>query len=173
MKQFLVLLPFLILGLNADAQLDTVSVKTIKGITDKMLEIISVEIGEAPDWDNYRNLFLATATKTSLRPDGKPGRQLRTTNLEEFIRKVGPLYARDGFYEYATGLEIQEYNGIATAFQSYYCKNLKGTFEATGINCYQLVYADNRWWIANTTFVEEDKENPIPSKYRDKEMKND
>lgn len=144
---------------------DSTSVKSIKGITDRMLEIISVEVGEEPDWNAYRNLFLPTAQKTSVRPTADANRQLRTNNIEQFIRSVGPLYGRDGFLEYATGLTINEYNGIATAFQTYYSKNRIGTYESTGINCYQLVYADNRWWIASTTFVSEDPDNKIPSKY--------
>jgi len=132
-----------------------------------VLEIISVEIGEEPDWDNYRNLFLSTAHKTSVQPSAGPNRQLRTFNTEDFIRKIGPLYAVDGFYEYATGLEVFEYNGIATAFQSFYCKNLKGTYEARGINCFQLVYAQDRWWIASSVFVNEDETEKIPLKFLD------
>ncbi|PQJ80882.1 hypothetical protein BTO18_03090 [Polaribacter porphyrae] len=154
--------------ISAKAQTDTLAVKSIKGITDKMLEIISVPIGQEPDWGAYRNLFLPTAQKTSLRPSGKPGRQVRTSNLEEFIRNIGPLYARDGFKEVSVGLTINEYNGIACAFQSYYCKNLKGTYEKRGVNCFQLVFADNRWWIANTIFVGEDSKNKIPNKYLNK-----
>ncbi len=153
----------------AHGQSDTTSVKTIKGITDKMLELISVPIGEEPDWEEYRNLFLPTAQKISLRPDGKPGRQVRSWNLEQFIRAVGPLYAKDGFEEVSVGLTINEYNGIATAFQSFYAKNLLGTYESRGINCYQLVFADGRWWIANTVFVNEDPNNTIPSKYQESE----
>lgn len=157
----IILLPFM-----GFAQLDTIAVKTIKGITDKMLEIISVQIGEEPDWENYRNLFLSTAHKVSVRPSAPPNRQLRVFNTEEFIRRVGPLYARDGFYEYATGLTINEFNGIATAFQSFHCKNLKGTYESRGINCFQLVFVEDRWWIASSVFVNEDENNEIPEKYK-------
>lgn len=150
----------------ANAQLDTVSVKSIKGITDKLLDIISVEIGEEPDWENYRNLYLSSATKVSIRPSAPVNRQLRDFNVEEFIRKVGPLYARDGFYEYATGLTVHEFNGIAMVFQSFHCKNLKGTYESRGINCFQLVFVDERWWIASSVFVNEDENNKIPEKYK-------
>ena len=149
------------------SQVDTMAVKTIKGITDKMIELISGDIDEPRNWEAYRNLFLPTAQKSSLRPDGPPGRQVRTRNLEEFIRSTGPLYKRDGFEEIAIGLTVNEYNGIATAFQSYHAKNLLGTYEKRGVNCYQLVYADDRWWIVNTIFVGEDPANPIPDKYVD------
>ena len=91
---------------NLKAQADTLAVKSIKGITDKMLELISGDIDEPRNWEEYRLLFLPTAQKTSLKRDAKPGRQVRTWNLEEFIRTIGPLYARDGFEEVSTGLTL-------------------------------------------------------------------
>lgn len=162
-----IFLLFVLTPNNSQAQTDTIAVKTIKGITDKMLELISGDINEERHWEEYRNLFLPTAHKTSLRPSAKPGRQLRTQNVEEFIRNVGPLFKKDGFKEVSIGLTINEYNGIATAFQSFHAKNLLGTYSKKGINCYQLVYADNRWWIVSTVFVNENPDNPIPEKYLD------
>lgn len=149
------------------AQTDTIAVKTIEGITNKLLEILSVPIGEDPNWEEYRNLFLPTAQEVSLNPTARPGRQVRSWNLEEFIRNVGPLYGRDGFEEVAIGLTVNEYNGVAVAFQTYSSKNLLGTYEKRGVNTYQLVFADNRWWIANGLFVSEDPDNKIPQKFID------
>lgn len=166
-RKSLIILVLAIAPFISAAQIDTVAVKSIKGITDKLLEIISVDIGEEPDWENYRNLYLPNASKISLRPSAAPDSQVRTFSTEEFIERVGPLYARDGFYEHSTGLTVNEYNGIATAFQSFYCKNLKGTYEARGINCFQLVYSQDRWWIASSVFVNEDENNKIPMEYLD------
>lgn len=165
MKKMIFLILFLSFSSLLQGQIDTTAVKTIKGITDKMIEIISGDIDEERNWDAYRNLFLPTAQKASIRisRDGKTS--VRSLNLEEFIRNTGPLYARDGFEEYALGLTVNEYNGIAVVFQSYYCRNLIGTYEKRGINSYQLVYMDDRWWIANTLFTAEDPENPIPEKF--------
>lgn len=147
------------------AQIDTVAVKTIEGITNKMIELISGEIDEPRNWEAYRNLFLPTAQKISINRNAPPKRQVRVRNLEEFVREVGPFYKRDGFEEYAIGLTINEFNGIANVFQGFYCKNLVGSYERRGVNSYQLVYADNRWWIASTTFTNESKTELIPDKY--------
>lgn len=156
---------FIVSTITVNAQTDTIAVKSIKGITDKMLELISVPIGEDPDWDEYRNLFLPTSQKYSLDPNAKPGREVRSMNMEEFIRNVGPLFSRDGFKEMSIGLTFHEYNGIAIAFQAYHSKNLLGTYEKRGVNTYQLVYKEDRWWIVNGLFVNEDSENKIPEKY--------
>jgi len=153
-KKNIILIFLILFGLNSvKSQNDDSYLKSIEGVTDKMIELISGGIGEKRNWDEYRNLFLPTAQKMSLGITKKGEERVRVMNLEEFIRNVGPLYKRDGFEEYALGLEVNEFNGIANVFQSYYCKNLKGTYEKRGINSYQLIYMKNRWWIANTLFT--------------------
>ncbi len=161
-KNILLLTTFL-LPLFSSAQIDTIALKTPEGITSKMLEFISCDIGELKDWEEYRNLFLATAQKISINRKAPPGRQVRTRNLEEFIRFGREAYPRDGFEEIVIGIKVNEFNGIANVFQSFYCKNLKGTYEARGVNSFQLVYANNRWWIASTTFTNESEESPLTS----------
>lgn len=162
-----IILLFVVLGLqyNLIAQIDTTSVKTVEGITNKMIAIISGEIGEERNWDEYRNLFLPTAQKISFRQSKDGKKTVRVMNLEEFVRNVGPYYSRDGFEEYAIGLTVNEFNGIANVFQSFFCRNLTGTYEKRGVNSYQLVYMNDRWWIANTVFTNETEESPLPEKY--------
>lgn len=168
------MLPFLIFILGVTAQLkateDTTSVKTIKGITDKMLEFISFDKDEVKDWDEYRNLFLPSASKTSIRPEApRLSSQVRSMNIEEFVRYAGPSYPSKGFEEYAIGLDVQEFNGIANVFQSFYCKTPDGSYENRGINSFQLVYLNDRWWIASTMYVNETEEMKLPNKYLFKE----
>lgn len=162
MKNLLSLILILLLSNSLTGQIDSTSVKTIEGITDKMLEILTGDIGEERDWQEYRMLFLPDAQKISIRKNKDGSHQARARNIEEFIRNVGPLYARDGFEEYAIGLEVNEFNGIANVFQSFYCKNLLGTYENRGVNSFQLVYLNDRWWIASTVFTNESKDSPLP-----------
>ena len=166
-----ILLCALLLPILLKAEIDTTAVKTIEGITGKMLELISGPIDEPRNWEEYRMLFLPTAQKISINPNAPPKRQVRVMNLEEFIRNVGPLYKRDGFEEIVTGLTINEFNGIANVFQSFYCKNLLGTYEQRGVNSYQLVFANNRWWIASTTFTNASEEHPVPNQYLREEFR--
>lgn len=171
MKNILLFVFVLGVQFNIEAQVDTLSTKTIEGITNKMIELISGEIGEERNWDAYRNLFLPRAQKISLGKTKDGTTKARVMSLEEFVRNVGPLYAKNGFEEYAIGLTINEFNGIANVFQSFYCKNLTGTYEKRGINSYQLVYSKNRWWIASTMFANETEDSPIPDKYLFKKYK--
>jgi len=154
---------FLVINLS-QAQIDTIALKTPEGVAAKMLEFISFEKDEVKDWDEYRNLFLPSAQKLSYRPkDGSPlRRQVNTMNIEEFVRYAGPSYPKTGFEEYVIGVDVQEFNGIASVFQSFYCKTLDGSYEARGINSYQLVFINRRWWIASTMFVNESEDNKLP-----------
>jgi len=149
----------------SQAQIDTMALKTPEGVAAKMLEFISFEKDEVKDWDEYRNLFLPGAQKMSFRPkDGQSLRnQVRAMNIEEFVRYAGPGYPKNGFEEYVIGLDVKEFNGIASVFQSFYCKTLDGSYEARGVNSYQLVFLNNRWWIASTMFVNESENVVLPN----------
>lgn len=155
----------------AMAQVDTMALKTPEGVAAKMLEFISCEKGEEKDWDEYRNLFLPSAQKLSYRPmSGQPlSRQTKTMNIEEFVRYAGPNYPAKGFEEIVIGLEVNKFNGIANVFQSFYCKTPDGSYEARGVNSYQLVFLNNRWWIAHTMFTNETEDVKLPNKYLFKE----
>ena len=88
-----------------------------------------------------------------------------TANLEDFIESLKDSYYDNGFYEVETGKVVNEFNGIANVFQSFYGKDSEGN-EERGINSYQLVYLKNRWWIANMVWTFETEEVKIPKKYK-------
>jgi len=154
----------LLYTLSLSAQSDSLSYSTPEKLAAKMLEFISFEKGEVKDWDEYRNLFLPEATKLSFRPKaGDPlSKQVRSNNLEEFVRYGSQGYSKNGFEEYAIGVKVNEFNGIASVFQSFYCKNGDGSYEARGVNSYQMVYLNGRWWIANTMFINETVDVKLP-----------
>lgn len=155
----IICLPFIS---TAEETWDTMALKTPEGVAALMLEFISCEIGEEKDWEEYRKLFLPNAQKISINRKAPPNRQIRVLTLEEFVRRGREIYPRDGFEETVIGLKVNEFNGIANVFQSFYCKNLKGTYEARGVNSFQLVKAEGRWWIASTSFTNETEDLPLP-----------
>lgn len=164
MKKYILILLLFASG-QVIAQTDTTAVKTIEGTVKEMLALISGPIDEPRDWEAFRGLFTPTSQMQMVNRNAPSGRQFRSMSVEEFIRNIGPLYARDGFEELQTGIKVQEFNGMANVFQSYTARNLKGTYEKTGINSYQLVYYQDRWWIASSTWADADEENPLPQKY--------
>ena len=139
------------LGLKAQETMlpDTNAVKTIDDIVKESLRLISGQKGRSKNWDALRNLFLPTATFTVLNNNNNSiSLPVETVSLNDFIELLHDDYYEAGYIEYETGKTIDKFNGIANVFQSFYGKDSENK-EARGINSYQLVYFEKRWWIAN------------------------
>ncbi len=133
---------------------------TIDGVVNDALTLITGKKGETRDWEAFRNLFTGDAQIAVLVHDPTGPSILRTYSLEEFVRIGKKYYQNDGFIEYEIKKIVNEYNGIANVFQSYYAKELD--YEEKGINSYQLVYFENRWWIKSLLWTSDRNGVQIP-----------
>jgi len=143
---------------------DTNATHSIHGIVNEMLRIISGREGEIRDWKAFRNLFLPTAAFTVLNHSDSIPEPVETVQLEEFIELMHDEYYNRGYVEYETGKVVDEYNGIANVFQSFYSKDSQNT-EGKGVTSYQLVYFNNRWWIVNVVWTVDSNGVEVPKKY--------
>ena len=169
MKIILISIFFLTSAINSIAQSitlpeDTNAVKSIDGIVKEVLRLQSGEKGQTRNWIALRNLFLPTATFTILNTGDTLRPPTETVSLDDFIELLHDDYYEEGYLEYETGKAIDEFNGIANVFQSFYGKDSKNE-EARGINSYQLVYFKKRWWIASLLWTLETDKVKIPKKY--------
>jgi hypothetical protein len=142
---------------------DTSAVNSIDRIVNEVLNIISGEQGKKRDWEQFRNLFLPTAQFAVLYHKDDGTKLINTLTLEEFVRMAGQAYQNDGFLEYEISKQVDEYNGIAQVFQSYYAKELG--IEEKGINSFQLVHDGKRWWIFNILWTNDRNGVKVPEKY--------
>ena len=69
-----------------------------------------------------------------------------------------------GYLEKEIHKVVDEYNGIAQVFQTFYGKDSEGV-DDKGVNSYQLTYYKGRWWIVSLLWTMESKGKPIPAKY--------
>ena len=145
-------------------QTDSGSVTSINGIVKGMLRLVSLQKGKQSDWERFRNLFLPTAQFTVINHSDSISHAVETVGLEEFISLMHDPYYENGYLEVEINKAVNEYNGIANVFQSFHGKDSEG-LEENGINSYQLVYFNNRWWIANLVWTVEDNGVKIPKKY--------
>jgi len=129
------------------------------------LDVISGPKDEPREWERFRNLFLPSAQLgiTGKGPNGES--RHRMFGLEDFIKNNGPSYARTGFFETELGHKLEKWNGIASAMQAY-----KWTIPDTdqmqrGVNNYQFIQGEGRWYITNLIFTNETEQNPIPETY--------
>lgn len=146
---------------------NTQSVQTIDGIVNEVLRLSAREKGKTPNWDAFRQLFLPTATFTVLNHDTTFPTPSETVTLEEFIELMQDSYYEEGYIEYELGKVVNEYNGIANVFQSVYQKDSQN-LESKSINSYQLIYFDDRWWVANLIWTTDLNGVKVPKKYQKK-----
>lgn len=125
--------------------------------------------GEPFDWDRFRSLFLpgARLVPNTEQTEG----ELRVLTPDDFVAWIDPLWDVDdpddpGFEEEQVAVEIERYGDVAHAFSTYQ-KHLWGSDEilGRGINSFQLVRSDGRWWIAGIVWDEESGAGPIPEAY--------
>jgi hypothetical protein len=167
MKIKSILFVVIVLMLSPIAKTQTVDlsvVSTIDGVINEGLNIVSGKRGENRDWEAFRQLFTDNAQISVLVHDSLENAQIHTYSLEQFVRIGMQFYEKDGFIEYEMGRTIEEYNGVATVFQSYYAKELG--LEEEGINTYQLIFDGKRWWISSLLWTSNRNGVEVPSKYK-------
>jgi hypothetical protein len=161
---FLLILSSLQLPAQKNSEQDSSALQSIDGIVREVLKLVSGEKGKPRNWDALRNLFLPTARFTVLNHRDSALQPVETVGLEEFIELMHDDYYEQGYLEYEISKKIEQYNGIASVFQSYHGRDSE-KLEETGINCYQLVYFRQRWWVASLLWTGDSNGVKVPKKY--------
>ncbi|MCX2680206.1 hypothetical protein OOZ15_09675 [Galbibacter sp. EGI 63066] len=162
MKYLLYIICLTIIPLSSLAQdKEDTAVASIDGIVNGLLDQITIEEGKKIDTSAVRNLFHPSAQLTVLHNDSSFA---ETVSLDEFLSLLKDPYYEQGFLEKEIHKVIDEYNGIAQVFQSFYAKDSEGV-ENKGINSYQLAYYNGRWWIVSLLWTSESNGVELPEKY--------
>ena len=132
---------------------------SIDGILNELLDQITIEKGEKMDTTAIRNLFHPSATLSVA-----DSSNIETVSIKDFLVLLKDPYYENGYLEKEVYKVVDQYNGIAQVFQTFYGKDSEG-IEEKGINSYQLVYNQKRWWILSMLWTVESKSFKIPSKY--------
>lgn len=166
MKLYLLLLfAFLLTVPFANAQHDTQDTKTIESTLRVVLEVISGPAGRKIDAARFRNLFRGNV-KFHIRSKNKDGQLVvRESSVEDYLKNIARLEAQD-FFETVANLKTERYGDIAHTFMTYEARrNPKDTAFDKGINSFQLVYDQNRWWVVGLMWQAESSGTPIPTQY--------
>ena len=158
---------------QAGAFLRPEDVASPEAIVAASYEAVSRRPGENFDWARLISLFLPSAR---LIPNTEQtGGEFRVMTAEEFRRWVDEWYAENapiggpddkGFQEEQIHAVVHRYGDIAHVLSTYQ-KRFWGAQEilGRGINSFQLVHHDGRWWIAGIVWDEESGAGPIPAEY--------
>jgi hypothetical protein len=169
-KCLVVLFLLLAITISSKAQQTTRSsqdVASVEAIAAAGLRIISGPKGQARDMEAFKALFLPNAQVGGVFYKNDSS-FVRITTVEQFAKRNGPAYSNMGFYENQLALHVERYGNIATAFQIYETRlgsKDDGKVEDRGVNTYQLVYDQGRWWIASLLFTPETAKFPLTKEH--------
>lgn len=137
--------------------------ESIDGILNELLDQISIERGEKMDPAAIRKLFHPSAQFTVLM-HLEYGAYAESVSLDDFLELLTDPYYEEGYLEKEIHKLVDEYNGIAQVFQSFYGKDSE-EIEERGINSYQLARYQDRWWIVSLLWTLESDKEVIPEEY--------
>ena len=136
-------------------------VASVDAIMAAIYDAISGAAGERRDWNRLRSLFTANGR---LMPKGGSG--LRSGSVEDYISSNGPILEERGFFETEIARRVEQYGDIAHVFSTYEARQSEnGPVIMRGINSFQLVRHDGRWWVVSIMWQAESPQTPIPAEY--------
>lgn len=145
-------------------------VESIDAIIAAAYDVISGPAGRTRDWDRERSLFISGARLIPTAVEaGRNDVDLapQTLNVEDYIARVEPLFAKTGFYEKEVTRRVEQFGQIAHVWSTYESRHdpSEPAPFMRGINSIQLFDDGNRWWILSIYWQHESAEHPLPKKY--------
>ncbi len=143
-------------------------VASVEAIMKAVYDVISGDAGQKRDWDRFRSLFYKDARLIPANKDTKTNLfGANPLNVESYITRVEPIFAKQGFYEKEIARQTDTYGNIVQIFSTYEARYKKDDEKPflRGINSFQLLFDGQRWWVMTIFWQAETPENPIPSKY--------
>jgi len=170
-RKFFVILISLLAFQTAMAQTkeaNPADVASIDSIMKAVYDVISGDAGKARDWDRFRTLFHKDARMIPSGKNAKTGvTGANAMTPEDYIKRVEPVFAKDGFFEREMARRVEQYGNIAHVFSTY--ESFRKADEKTpfmrGINSFQLLNDGKRWWVVTIFWLGETPDNPIPKQY--------
>jgi hypothetical protein len=125
-------------------------VSTLDGILHALYEVLSGPAGKSRDWDRYRSLFVEGARMMPVVAAGVDKPHARQLTVEDYIRRVEPIFAVENFWERETSRQTEIVGRIAHVLSRYESlRDPNGPPFEHGANSMQLFFDDSRWWVVS------------------------
>lgn len=153
-------------ALQAASAAQDAQLATLDGILSALYGTISGPAGAPRDWARLRGLFAHEGKMVVHGPNKEGELQTRVMSLPDYISRVTPLFAKEGFYETELARSTERFGQIAHVFSTYESRHAEGEAPfQRGINSIQLVNDGRRWWIQSLVWQAETERNPLPARY--------
>lgn len=144
-----------------------------QALVDAAYDAIARKPGERYDWTRFHSLFLEGAHLIpDIEQNGGEFTILSPADFTAWADRVTNVGGPDdrGFREVGVHNVVEEYGDIAHVFSTYQ-KHFWDDDQVLGggINSFQMVRKDGRWWITGIIWDEPSGAGPIPEKYRPKQ----
>jgi hypothetical protein len=149
-------------------------VDSVEHLVASIYDVISGPAGKPRDWDRFRALFLPDGRLGVIRPDApakgedpahKSDVFLRTPDL--YAERNDPYFKTNGFFERGIANRIEEFGNLVQVWSTYESRHAEADAKpfARGINSFQIVHAQGRYWIASILWDDERPGVTLPQKY--------
>lgn len=129
---------------------------------ETLYDVISGPVGEARDWDLFRQLFVEGARMTIVAPTEEGAERLITWSPEDYIERSGPRLVEIGFTETELERRTYIYGGMATVLSTYEgLRSDTGEVIAVGLNTLVIVKDGEDWKIASIAWRSADEAWPV------------
>jgi hypothetical protein len=128
----------------------TSDVSTLDAILHALYEVLSGPAGQTRDWERYRSLFIEGARLIVVVAMAGEKPRARQLTLEDYIRRVEPIFAVEDFWERETSRQTETLGRVAHVLSRY--ESLRDPSQPPferGANSMQLFYDDSRWWVVS------------------------
>ncbi len=140
-------------------------VETVDAILAAVYDVISGPAGQERDWDRFLSLFHPGARLVPARTLPASG-DLTIWSPAEYVEQVGPRLVESGFFEDEIGRVEERFGMVVHAFSTYESRaTADGEPFSRGINSFQLIEHDDRYWVLQIVWDSEAPDRPIPSRY--------
>ncbi|WP_338767044.1 hypothetical protein [Massilia sp. METH4] len=142
-------------------------VASVDAVVAALYDTLSGPAGKARDWDRLRALFRADG-KMIVHGQNKEGAfTTRVLSVDDYIARVTPLFAKEGFFESELARRSEQFGQIAHVFSTYESRHAKEEARPfqRGINSIQLVNDGTRWWVLSLVWQAETDRNRLPERY--------
>lgn len=172
MKNSILVAAIFVFSFNTMAQTvkeaNPADVSSLDAIMKAVYDVISGDAGKPRDWDRFRSLFHKDARLIPTNKNAQTGVfGARALTPEEYVTRVEPVFAKDGFHERELARHVDQYGNIAQVFSTYHAFRKSDDKQPflRGINSFQLLNEGKRWWVVTIYWQAETPESPIPKEY--------
>lgn len=93
-------------------------VSTLDGILHALYEVLSGPVARSRDWERYRSLFMDDARIIVVVAVAGEQPRVRQLSLEDYIRRVEPIFAVEDFWERETSRQTETFGRVAHVLSS-------------------------------------------------------